>query len=217
MTREHFDALLVELHDDVIKMVSLVEERIKESIIALKSMNLDAAIAIIKKDVEINKMEHDIEEKCLKIIATQQPAAKDLREVVTTLKIITELERMGDYATDIAKMTRRLPDKLESNGLEQIMTMADKVIAFLKDAVDCFVKKDEIQALKLAVADDEIDSAYKKMLIWSMEYMRDHGRNAGEVLYLIFITKYLERIADRATNICEWAIFLSTGEHKELQ
>ena len=162
-------------------------------------------------------MELEIEEKCVKLIATQQPAAKDLREIVTTLKIVTELERMGDYATDISKMVKRLPEQLASNGLEQLIKMSEEVANFLSAAIDCFIKKDDIEALRLSVLDDEIDASYKKVLIWAMEYMRDHGKDASEVLELILINKYLERMADRATNICEWAIYLATGERKELQ
>ena len=214
--REHLDSLMEILQEDLVKMVSLAEERIKQSITALNNMDLELAKKIIESDDDIDDLEKVIEQKCIKLIATQQPTAKDLRGITTTLKIISEIERIGDYAVDISKGIKRLPKQLSSNAMDEIRKMAIRVVDFLDSSVDCFIKQDDIMALKLVVIDDEIDASYKKILLDSMRYMRDNGKDAQEIMHLMFITKYLERIADRATNICEWAIFITTGEHKDL-
>lgn len=215
-TREHFDSMLTSLHNDLLKMVTIVEDRINESIDIFKSRDLSKIADFVNKDDIIDKMEVEIQEKSIKIIATQQPTAKDLREIITTLNIVTEVERIGDYATDIAKIVKRLKETPNAEGTEKIFKMVDKVTDFLKASIDCFIKRDNIEALKLVVMDDEVDASYKHILLWAMQEMRNNGDNIEEVLHLIFITKYLERIADRATNICELAIFLTTGEHKDL-
>ncbi|WP_039929280.1 phosphate signaling complex protein PhoU [Thermoanaerobacter siderophilus] len=216
MNRTHFEKELEELHYDVLKMGSLVEEAIANAIASLVNHDTELAQKVIDGDDRIDKMEVKIDNKCAKIIVTQQPIARDLRIVLTGLKIVTDLERMADYAVDIAKTTLRIAHQKYTKPLIDIPRMAEIVREMVKMSLDSYVHQDLDLARTIGEKDDIVDALYKQVFREPLTDMIEDLRNIDQASQFLFVARYLERIADHATNICEWVIFLDTGEHIDL-
>ncbi|SHE85252.1 phosphate transport system protein [Thermoanaerobacter uzonensis DSM 18761] len=216
MNRTHFEKELEELHYDVLKMGSLVEEAIANAIASLVNHDTELAQKVIDDDDRIDKMEVEIDNKCAKIIVTQQPIAKDLRIVLTGLKIVTDLERMADHAVDIAKTTLRIAHQKYIKPLIDIPRMAEIVREMVKMSLDSYVRQDLELARAIGEKDDIVDALYKQVFRELLTYMMEDPRNIDQATQFLFVARYLERIADHATNICEWVIYLDTGEHIDL-
>ncbi|WP_415853189.1 phosphate signaling complex protein PhoU [Thermoanaerobacter kivui] len=216
MNRTHFEKELEELHYDVLKMGSLVEEAIANAIASLVNHDTELAQKVIDDDDRIDKMEVEIDNKCAKIMVTQQPIARDLRIVLTGLKIVTDLERMADHAVDIAKTTLRIPHQKYIKPLIDIPRMADIVREMVKMSLDSYVRQDLDLAKTIGEKDDIVDALYKQIFRELLTYMMEDPRNIDQATQFLFVARYLERIADHATNICEWVIYLDTGEHIDL-
>ncbi|SHI62884.1 phosphate signaling complex protein PhoU [Lutispora thermophila] len=213
MTRNHFDNELQELIKDMIKMSSIVEEALTDSINALKKQDIELADKVIAQDDLVDKMELEIEDKCLKLIALQQPIAKDLRIIATALKIVTDLERIADHAVDIAKITKRLSGEKYIKELIDIPRMAYIVTGMVKDSIDAYVKQDVDKAREVSKRDDEVDGLHSQIFRELLILMMEDPRKINQSTYFLFISQSIERIADHVTNICEWIIYAVTGEH----
>lgn len=214
--RVSFEKSLEDLQHDILRMGSMVEQAIYDSVQSLAQQNVELAEKVIKGDRLINELEAEIEDKCIKLLATQQPMAKDLRTISTVFKLITDLERMGDHSIDIAKITKRLAGQPLIKPLIDIPRMANITQQMVRDALDAFVKRDVELAKALCKADDEVDHIYSQVFRELLTYMMEDPRNISQATYLLFCGRYLERIADHATNIGERIIYLVTGERADL-
>lgn len=216
MTRKTFDVHLEELHNDILKMGSIVEKQIYQCIEALVDQDGVLAETVIKNDDLADDLQRDIEDKCIKLIATEQPLAKDLRNIFTTTKIVTDLERMADHAVDIAKIAKRLKNEQYIKELIDIPKMANIVREMIKESLDAYVDADVDKAYVVCKKDDEVDAIYKNVLNEMIPLMTKDQALINQATQFLFICKYLERVADHVTNICEWTIYLVTGEQKDL-
>jgi phosphate transport system protein len=214
--RKGFHNSLDALQKDILRMGVMVEEAI---FLAVKSLaNEDTLIAekVIKGDVKINEMMVEIEAACLRLLALQQPMASDLRVIGTALKIVTDLERIGDHAVDIAKTTIRLGGEKLLKPLVDIPRMADMAKEMLHDALSAYVKRDVAIALSLANKDDLVDHLYRNIFDELQGMMMENKENVRQATLLLVACQSLERIADHATNIGEWVIYMVSGDRKDL-
>ncbi|WP_418790540.1 phosphate signaling complex protein PhoU [Phosphitispora sp. TUW77] len=214
--RQSFDQALKELQQEILRMGSLVEQGIHNAVHSLAAQDVNLADSVIEGDRLIDRMELEIENTCLKLIATQQPMAKDLRKISTGFKIITDLERMGDLAKDIAKVTKRLAGGFLIKPLVDIPRMAALTQHMVKDGLDAYVKGDVELALTLKDKDDEVDHIYSEVFRELLQNMLGNPVIVTQATYLLFVSRYIERIADHATNIAERVIYLETGERPDL-
>ncbi len=215
-TRSSFHAQLQNLQDAIETMAVMVEQAIHRAVKALKDRDLALAQQVIDEDPAINQTELAIERECLRLIALQQPMAQDLRAVSTALKIITDLERMADHARDIAKIVLRMGGRPHVKPLIDIPRMAEVGQRMLRQAIDAYVRRDEAPARQLVELDDEVDHLYNQVFRELLTFMIQDPRLVQPATYLIFVGLHLERIADHATNLGEWAIYLITGQREEL-
>ena len=214
--RNRFDRQLSTLNDELIEMGSMIEKSIETAIKALVNQDVDLARHAIEADEEIDRQERIIEDLCLKLLLQQQPVAKDLRLISSALKMITDMERIGDHASDISEITIALADQPYIKKLEHIQQMAKETIIMLVGSIEAFVDKDLEKANEVIKRDDVVDDLFdkvKKELIQMIHENADKGEQAAD---LLMVAKYMERIGDHATNISEWVIFSITGEHKSM-
>ena len=215
LIRLAFEKELNSLHDAIIKFGSLVEESIDKAITALKTQDKKLAIEIIASDDILDAHEKNIERLCLMIIATQQPLAKDLRRVSTALKIITDMERIGDHASDIAELSVRHADSKYIKPLIDIPKMATEAKRMVRDSISAYITGDVELAKAVCKRDDIVDEYFSKITLELISLMKNDVNVIDQAIDFMLITKYLERIADHATNIGEWAVFNATGEYEE--
>ena len=214
--RNRFDRQLSTLNDELIEMGSMIEKSIETAIKALVNQDVDLARHAIEADEEIDRQERIIEDLCLKLLLQQQPVAKDLRLISSALKMITDMERIGDHASDISEITIALADQPYIKKLEHIQQMAKETMIMLVGSIEAFVDKDLEKANEVIKRDDVVDDLFekvKKELIQMIHENADKGEQAAD---LLMVAKYMERIGDHATNISEWVIFSITGEHKSM-
>jgi phosphate transport system protein len=211
MSRQVFEQQLDTLHRNMMAMGALVEEAIHTSIKSLVERDLQLAEKVIENDKKINQLEQEIETGCFQLIALQQPVGSDLRRIGTMLKLVTDLERMGDHAVAIAKTTIRLKEEKYIKPLIDIPAMADNVKAMVRDSLNAFIAKDRELAEEVAARDDVIDKLYSKIFRDLVEVMNRHEHSINQGTHLLLVAQYLERIADHVTNICEWTIYMNTG------
>jgi len=212
MIRKSFGEHIKELEKDIVNMGQMVIKAIEGSIDALKRQDLDQAQRIVKGDEQINLKRWEIEERCITLIATQQPVATDLREIIAILNIVTELERMGDYAEGIAKIALMHGKEPLLKPLSSIPVMAQKATSMLQRSLEAFVARDAKAATDLCNEDDEVDGLYDQVYRGLLTYMIEDPKTITRATYLIWAAHNVERIADRVTNICERTIFLATGK-----
>lgn len=216
MTRTSFDTGLKQLHNDLIKMSSIVEKQIHNSVEALVNQDVVAANKVIENDDLVDDLQKEIEDKCIKFIAKEQPLAIDLRNIFTASKIVTDLERMADHAVDIAKITKKLSNDNYIKKLVHIPEMAVIVQEMIKESIDAYIYNDVDKAYEICKRDDEVDKRYKEIFAELIVVMRDKHDDVEQASQLLFVCKYLERVADHVTNICEWIIYLVTGKFVDL-
>ena len=216
MPRETFDEQIGELQEDLLAMGELVDKAIERSIQSLANRDLELAQQIIDEDVLINQAQSDLEERCLVLIATQQPLASDLRIIVAVLNIAIELERMGDYAKGIAKITLMIGDQPPLKPLIDIPRMAEKGRQLLRQQLEAFIRRDPDSARRLGTEDDEVDALYDQVYRELVFFMMQDPKTITRATHLLWVAHNLERIADRTTNIGERVVFLVTGRVEEL-
>ena len=224
VSRSAFHRELERLQDDVLVLGSMVEKAIGRSVDALRNRDTANARTIEAEDVLINKKRFDIEEAALLLIATQQPMASDLRRLAAVLHIVTDLERMGDYAAGIAHICIQIGDQPhikpliagEAAALRHIPRMADKAVGMLRRSLDAFVERDVYAAEAIAAEDDEVDALYQQVYRELLTLMLANPRTIDQATHLLWVAHNLERVADRVQNICERVVFVVTGRMREL-
>ena len=217
MIRKTFESDIQQVKDEVLALGSMVEHAIISSVEALKKRDIKAAEKIIAEDKEINKKRFAIENQLMILIATQQPMAHDLRLLASTMEIISELERMGDYAKGIANINVRMADEKLLKPLIDIPRMAEKGASMLHRALTAFVHEDIETAKSLPIEDDEVDALYNQIYRELMIFVIEDPKNIERANWLLWVAHNLERFADRVTNICERTVFIATGEFGEIK
>jgi phosphate transport system protein len=212
--RERFREQLTLLNNSLIEMGSFIEYNITMVVKALKEQNADLANKVISHKDEISAMEKGIEHLCLKLLLTQQPVAKDLRMVSAAMKIITDMDRIGDQSADIAENTILLADSPYIKDLIHIPQMAEATIKMVKLAIDAYVRKDKDLALYVINYDDVVDNLFISIRNDLTVLIKQDVENCEQAFDLMMIAKYFERIGDHAVNIAKWVVFSLTGKHE---
>jgi phosphate transport system protein len=216
MVREAFFAELQRLQDEVLALGSMVQNALVESVELLRQRDLAGARRLVADDRLINEKRFEIEADVMVLIATQQPLAGDLRVLAAILEIVTELERMGDYAKGIGRICLMMGEKPPLKPLVDIPLMARKVQSMLHDALDAFVRQDVELARAIPSRDDEVDHLYNQVYRELLTYIMGDPKTIDRATYLLWVAHNLERTADRVTNICERVVFTVTGEMVEM-
>jgi len=214
--RTTFHKKLREIQDEVLVMGSMVGKAITSSVKALKERDLDLAHKIISDDLKVNQKRFEIEEKCIQLVATQQPMASDLRVIISVLNIISEVERIGDHAEGIAKIVLMIGDEPPLKPLIDIPRMAEKMTDMLHRSLDALVKRDADTARKIVAEDDDVDNLYDQVFRELLTFMAEDPRTITRATRLIWVAHNLERSADRVTNICERVVYMVTGKMEEI-
>jgi len=216
-TRQTFDNELKELKDEILVLGSMVEQAILGTVEALKKRDVEEARKILAADKEINEKRFELENKLMILIATQQPMARDLRLLASSMEIIGELERMGDYAKGIANINIRMGDAPLLKPLIDVPRMAQKDVDMLHRALTAFVEEDVEAAEAIPMEDDEVDALYNQVYRELMTFVIADPKTMERANWLLWVAHNLERVADRVTNICERTIFIVTGELMEIK
>jgi phosphate transport system protein len=214
-SRSILDKELNHLQTNVLRLSSMVQESIQRAIDALINRDIDLANRVVAYDQSVNELRYALEQECLQIIATQQPAAGDLRMVLAVIHIVVELERIGDHAAGIAALVKRMEQDDEIESLHQLPKMATRVIDMIQLTSQAFVKQDEALAFSVIALDDKVDRQYRKLFRKAVQEMSDDAY-IRRATFLMWVGHDLERIGDRATNIAERVIFMITGKYIEV-
>ncbi len=211
--RAPLDNELKAIHVDIIKMGTLIEKTIEETISALVNQDIQLAKSVAEGDDRFDKMELDIESKCISVIATQQPVATDLRKLFSIVKIVTDLERIADHCQDISKLTLDLAGQTYVKPLIDIPKMAKQVREMVKMTIDCYIDQDVAKSKVVCANDDIVDDYFKTIFNDLQVVMKDKPEAIKQCMDFLMIAKYLERMADHATNVAEWVIYSVEGTH----
>jgi phosphate transport system protein len=214
--RAAFHRKLREIQDDILAMGSMVSKAILRSIDALKNRDLELARQIIADDQKINGKRFEIEEKCIQLIATQQPMASDLRTIIAILNITTEIERIGDYAVGIARIVVLIGDEPPLKPLVDIPRMGEQAVDMFQRSLSALLNRDAEAARKIAAEDDMVDHLYDQVFRELLTFMAEDPRTITRATRLMWTAHNLERAADRVTNICERVVFIVTGKMEEI-
>ncbi|MGN1456447.1 MAG: phosphate signaling complex protein PhoU [Acutalibacteraceae bacterium] len=213
--RNRFDSQLENLNNSLIEMGGLVEQAIGNAYSALITQDAEQADKNIKFDAVINEKEREIEGLCMKLLLQQQPVARDLRLISAVLKMITDLERIGDHAQDISEIVLFLSSQKYIKKLEHISKMAEITAKMVTDSIDAFVKRDIMLAQRVCDTDDTVDELFVTVKNELISLINENVKNGEQAMDFLMIAKYFERIGDHAVNVGEWVIFSITGKHKE--
>ncbi len=215
--RKYFEEELNALKLALVKMCRTTEEMIDGAIHALIMQDTVLAKNVIEMDPDVDAMELDIEKKCLRFMLRQAPVAKDFREVSTTLKLITDIERIGDQASDISELVVHLAERKcrYVKDLQHIERMGKLAVKMVHNSVDSFIRNDNDLAMETARLDDEMDELFNVVMEELIELIKKDSQNADQAIIFMMITKYLERIGDHAVNVCEWTEYNETGVHQK--
>jgi phosphate transport system protein len=212
MTRVAFHQQLDELKGDILRLGGLVEDAIRQAVQSLADKDIDLAAKVIEGDDVIDELRNSIEEKCVELIATQQPMAIDLRRLFAGIKIVTNLERMADEAVNIAEVTKAIADKPLLKPLIDIPRMSDISQRMVRESLDAFVNRDIDLAKKVCGDDIEVDGLYEQIFRELLVFMMEDPRTITRATHLLLVARHLERMADHATNIGEIVIYTVTGK-----
>ena len=216
--RVEFNKDMQQLHQEIIRMGALVEQAINDAVRALTDMDIETAQKVIDGDDQIDEMERAIDRHCIEIIARQQPVASDLRDVTSTLKLITDLERIADHASDISERVLAL-EQLENKvavpyDIATIIQMAQNM---LKGALDAYVARDEEKAKSIILMDEKVDTLYNQLKDYLSHLMSVDSQNVKQLVEMLLICKYAERVADHAQNVAEWVLYYVQGRFVDHQ
>ena len=215
--RDKYMKQLENLNNNMIEMGAMIEKSIENAISALVRQDVETAKKAIEYDAEIDEMEKNIENMCMKILLSQQPVASDLRTVSSALKMVTDMERIGDHAADISELTILMAKESYIKHLEHIQLMAEISMTMLSESLDAYVEKDLKKAEAVIKRDDEVDDLFDKVKNELINIIHENVNDGEQAANLLMAAKYMERIGDHATNISEWVIFSITGKHEEEQ
>jgi phosphate transport system protein len=216
VVRKNFENELQVLKDKLSHMGALAEEAFKDSIESLKSQDLDLAEKVLAGDEAINQLEEEIEELVVKIIASQQPVASDLRKIMSALKITTSVERIGDFAVDIAKTTKRIGKEQLVKPLKDIPAMAEIVQTMIREGLNAFIDENVVLAEEIANMDDQVDNMYATVVQDLLKKIIDQPEKMDQIIQLAFVARYIERSADHVTNIAEGILYSVKGKRVDL-
>lgn len=216
MPREDLDQQLGILQQEISVLAGVVGKAVLRSVEALKRRDLEDSRQIVVEDDYIDQKRFEIEERCMDLIATQQPMARDLRAIIALMHIVVELERMGDYAEGISKISLMMGDAPTLKPLIDIPRMADKATVMLRDSIDALINRDLVKAQHVCQSDDEVDELYDQVYRELLLFMIQDPKTIERATHLLWVAHDVERIADRATNIAERVIFLVTGKLVEI-
>jgi phosphate transport system protein len=215
-TRIHFIEELSRLNHDVLAMGTRVEESLRKAVEALKTQNVELAREVKASDELINALQLKIEDQAAVLIATQQPVARDLRELVTVFKVTDNLERAGDHAVHIAKAAIKLSGEPPFRQVERLCRMADIECGMIREAVDAYLNHDSDAARRVAAMDDQVDAEHKQTVREVLQLIREMPDQVDRASRLLASSGFLERLGDHMTNICEAVVFMVEGSHVEL-
>ena len=213
--RNKFDEQLKNLNEEMIQMGTMIEENIQKAIEALVKNDVKMAKEIMEKDAVIDQKQRDIEGICFNLLIQQQPVAKDLRAITAAMKMVTDMERIGDHAADISEITILLSDSEKVSGFDTIIKMASEASVMLIRSIDAFTQKDEVKAKEVIDHDDVVDELFDKVKDELIELIKEDPKRGEQEIDMLMIAKYLERIGDHATNIAEWVIYSLDNKVKE--
>jgi phosphate transport system protein len=216
MTREHYGQELADLRASVVAMASMTNKAIDSAVTALARRDVRLAEQVVAADRAINEHRWRTEEQALLVIATQAPMARDLRMIAAVIHIVTDLERMADHAAGIAKIALQTADQLPLKPLVDIPRMSEIARTMLHDAITAFIEDDQASARAIVGRDDEVDALYEQIYRELLTFMLADPTTIDQATHLLWVAHNLERIADRATNICERVVFAATGQLEEL-
>jgi len=216
MARTNFERHLGEIEEDMLVLAGMVERAIDRSIDALKNRDTELARVVIVEDMDINRKRYETEEKCLELLALQQPMATDLRKIVAILHVIVDLERMGDHAEGIAKVAIMLADEPPLKPYIDIPRMAEIAGRMLRGSIESFKARDVEMARRVCDQDDEVDALYDQVYRELITFMLNDPKTIERATHITWIAHNLERIADRVTNICERVVYMVQGTIEEL-
>lgn len=212
MIQRHFDDELADLKTKLLRMAGLTEDQIDKALTALVTRDADLARQVIERDHQVNAMDVEIDEDCIRLLALHQPAARDLRLVTTAMKIATELERISDLAENVCERSIELNEEPQLKPYIDIPRMGNLARMMVKESLDAFVKNDGQLARKVLQDDDFVDKLMVQLFRELLSFMLEDPRTTSRAIRLTFIAKYLERIADHATNIAELVVYLVEGK-----
>lgn len=216
MTREAYHKAINEVQNELQQMAEMVGGAIKSSIDALKDRDIETSRQVVKNDILVNRKRFDIEERCIRLIATQQPMAVDLRILFSIVNIITDLERIGDHAEGIAKISVSIGDEPLVKPLIDLPRMAEKALSMLERCMKAYMERDIETAKRICNEDDEVDALYDQIYRELLLLMIENPRIIKDATYLIWAAHNIERIADRVTNIAERVVYMVTGKMEEM-
>lgn len=216
MTRGSQKQRIQEINRQLLQMASLVEKQIYSSMLSLKNHDYDLADEVIKGDDKVDELNRIIEEDCIKFIATEQPLAKDLRNVFTASKIVTDLERMADHAVDICKITKKVNHMEYNEDMLLLWDMEERVRKMIDLSINAYIEIDVDKAYEICAMDDRVDELYRGIFSNILKNIKVDESKVNSSAQLLFVAKFLERIGDHVTNICEWTIFSKKGTYVDL-
>lgn len=211
-TDKKYEESLKKLREDILYMGGLVEDQIQKAVNSLVNRDSKLAEVIIERDHEVNRLDVDVDELCIRLLALHQPAAKDLRFITTALKITTDLERIGDMAVNICERALELNNEAQLKPYIDIPRMAQTAQRMIRESLDAFVREDTELALKVCKDDQEVDDLNSQIFRETISFMVEDPKTINRAMKITFVSKYLERIADHATNIAEMVIFMVKGK-----
>ncbi|OCS90649.1 phosphate signaling complex protein PhoU [Caryophanon latum] len=214
--RERFELALMGIQHQLTELSDLSIEALEQAFTALENRDLELALNVIEDDMHINRLEEMINDQAILLITRQQPVAKDLRQLMVIVKAASDMERVADYAVDIAKETIRIGENAPTVDLTHLRDMHQKTVTMLRSSVEAFVERDMIKAKDVAQLDDEVDELYGVTVRELLELSVADSSCIKVVSHLSFVSRFLERCADHSTNICEHLFYLVKGEHYEL-
>lgn len=214
--RERFEHDMKTVQEDLLDLCNKSISALEVSFKAFLNKDIDTALAVIDNDIHANRLEEMINDRVILLIAKQQPVATDLRRLMTIVKAASDMERVGDYAVNIAKETIRIGKDAFITNVDVLQEMCVKTISMLRQIVDAFIHENTSQAKEIAELDDQIDSLYGQAITHFMQLSSKQPENISQIMYLSFVSRYLERSADHATNIAEHLFYLVKGQHYEL-
>lgn len=213
--RSKFDEQLRNLNEEMIQMGTMIEDNIQKAIEALVKSDVDVAREIMEKDAIIDQKQRDIESICFNLLIQQQPVAKDLRAITAAMKMVTDMERIGDHAADISEVTIMLANTNGSAAYDTIIKMASEASVMLIHSIDAFTEKNEAKAREVIEHDDVVDTLFDKVKSELIDLIKNDMQRGEQEIDMLLIAKYLERIGDHATNIAEWVIYALDNKGKQ--
>lgn len=213
--RKLFEEELSGLKTELVEMCRLTEQMINNAITALVNRDRELGKSVGLADKRVDEYEMDIEKRCMRILLRQQPVAKDFREVSTALKMITDIERFGDQASDIGELVYTMPDERYIKKLEHITAMGNLAEKMVRESVDSFISNNEALANEVIALDDKMDDLFLTVKKELIELIKKDGANGDQAIELMMVAKYLERIGDHAVNVAEWTKYNETGVHEK--